>query len=219
MNKSFPTGEETFVELDPEYYISHSPEDDSIFSQMISLYERTFLSNGQDETSIDKIIEIFLSKRYKIYVLLRNNKKTVVALAIVSMLTDHVDFCHLDYICVDESARGGGTGSRFMKDYLAPTLHTLQKHITLECEHHIMGWYLKLGAIKLPILDSIFAGRRFSFLVFQRPGITTAESENNISEALTERVMGELRVKFHGFDEEDMSSVRLEDVYNWELLD
>jgi len=216
MTKCF--GEETFVELDPEYYISHSPEEDAIFSQLIRLYERTFLSNGQNETPVDKLIEIFLSRRYKIFVLLREDKKTLVALAVVSMLSMNTQFCHLDYICVDEKARGGGTGSRFLKEYIVPTLFdTLHRSVTLECEGHIMGWYLKLGAQKLPILDSVFAGRRYSFLIFPHPSLNDATL--SISSSLAERVMGELRVKFHGFEEEDMQSVLSQDVYNWDLLD
>jgi ribosomal protein S18 acetylase RimI-like enzyme len=217
MNNVIEQQHEVFVELDPDYYMCNLPEHDTIFSQVIDLYQRTFLTCGQDETPVDKIVEIFLSGRYKVYTLLRNNKQNVVALAIISMLAENQDFCHLDYICVDEKARGGGTGSRFMKDYLIPTLHDTQKNVTLECEPHIMGWYVKLGAQQLPLLDSIFAGRRYKFLMFERPhsdGI-----EQSISATIAERVMGELRVKFHGYDAGDMSAVVCEDAYHWELLE
>jgi hypothetical protein len=195
----------------------NSPEVDSIFSQVIHLYQATFLTGGQDETPVDRIIEIFLSGRYKVYSLLRNNKQTVVAMAIISMLSENQDFCHLDYICVDEKARGGGTGSRFLKDYLIPTLFATNKNVTLECEPHIMGWYSKFGAKQLPLLDSFFAGRRYKFMIFEMPAQKTDVTQ--ISTAIAERVMGELRVKFHGFDEEDIHTAKCEDAYHWELLE
>lgn len=192
--------EEQFIELDPEYYSAHSPYEDEVFAQVLSLYEKAFLSGGQDESTVEEIIEYFVQLRcYKVYVLMAANEpKTVAAFAIISMLSENVDFCHLDYICVNENCRGKGTGSRFMTEYLIPTLHGMGKHVTLECETRLTSWYAKLGAKKLPILDSVFAGRRYVFMYFERKsGSNTADLETVISVALAEKVMGELRVKFH----------------------
>jgi len=198
--------------LDPEYFAVNSPQNDEIFSQVITLYEKAFLSNGQEEAPVEDVIENFLSRHYKAYVLLFGGK-TVAAFAIVSMLADNSDFCHLDYICVNEECRGKGTGSRFMTEYIIPILNSMSKHVTLECETRLVSWYAKLGAKKLPILDSIFAGRRFVFMYFERPKLGIAsdhdDHETMISAALAEKVMGELRVKFH--DLHVMNTVHTDD--------
>lgn len=235
----------------------------SILSQVMNMYKSAFLTNGQDESPVDDILTNFvIHHNYRIYALLvppspssplsqseqdgeQQEQEKVSAFAIVSMLNENEMFCHLDYISVHESCRGNGTGSRFMKQFLIPHL-THQRHVTLECETRLVGWYSKLGAKKLPILDSIFAGRRFVFMYFESMNANhqirmmmmmmggggtdggdhdhghheqndnNGCSESYITSALAQKVMGELRVKFH--DLHVMNTVHSgDDVYcTWE---
>jgi len=245
-------------EENEEYFecVIHDP----YMNQIIQMYKDAFLSNGQDESSVADILSNFvIHSNYKCFALLTSPTTTnsttntttnsttnttttanqpqehmVAAFAIVSMLNDNESFCHLDYISVSEQCRGNGTGSRFMKQFLIPHL-TINRHVTLECETRLVGWYSKLGANKLPVLDSIFAGRRFVFMYFESSMSSTAlfnsadsvadnaatatimsNNESHITAALAQKVMGELRVKFH--DLHVMNTVNNgDDVYcTWE---
>lgn len=145
----------------------------------LALYRKTF--PGQVEMSISEMLGYVARGTYRIMVLPANAaavaapdtpSNEVAAAAFIALLQENASYCHLDYVCVNENYRGKGLGTAFFR-HLATSLATEGKRavLTLECEHHLIGWYKRLGGIESGIPDSIFPDQKddgpFRFMAFQ----------------------------------------------------
>jgi len=208
--------ESEFVELDPEACQADA-EWMRILHEALELYRLTFLGPGSLEQSVESIARNFFNKDHTILVNLKKlpsrDKRGVAATAIVCVLKENTQFCHLDYLCVNSEYRGNGIGSVFMTQFVIPhILGHYKRCMTLECEEKLIRWYSKLGAKKLDVISDSMLGdlpALYSLMCFFTQDNLKGQQQQEAGEdwmtaQVAQRVLFEVRHNYHGMGKHEM---------------